>query len=69
MKVAKDYSFRDDIYQLVDHCCTTGQVTNCQLPSYQKKVRETKGKVRLLMLGLLLGLFLGLLLGFFMHWD
>ena len=51
VKVAKDYSFRDEIYQLVEYCCTSGQVPNCQLPSYQKKARETKGKVRLLMIG------------------
>ena len=53
VKVEKDYSFRDKIWDLVDYCCRTGTVPDCSLPTYTKKVRETKGKVMLLNLLLL----------------
>ena len=43
----KDYSFRDDIWDLVDGCCEKGMVPDCSLPANTaiKGPRVTKGKV------------------------
>ena len=46
VKEEKDYSFREEIMKLVDYCCSTGTVPDCCLPTFTKKTRETKGKVR-----------------------
>ena len=47
VKVQKDFTFRDDIYNLVDKCCESGLVPDVALPNKGPKVkRVTKGKVK-----------------------
>ena len=47
LKVDKDFTFRDDVFSLVDKCCETGMVLDINLPDRgPKKKRETKGKVQ-----------------------
>ena len=48
VKVEKDYTFRDEIWEVVDTCCREGKVPNCSLPPPAPKiVRATKGKVHI----------------------
>ena len=48
VKVAKNYSFREKIWQMVDTCCLTGKVPDISLPCTTPRLeRETKGKVNL----------------------
>ena len=47
VKVPKDYSFRDEIWNVVDTCCERGLVPDCSLPySNDRAKRDTKGKVK-----------------------
>ena len=47
VKPPKDYSFRQEIWELVDKCCEEGQVPACRPPTYVlPSKRETVGKVR-----------------------
>ena len=46
VKVDKDYTFRDGIWDIVDACCEQGKVPDCSLPApAPKQKRPSKGKV------------------------
>ena len=46
VKVDKDYTFRDEIWDIVDACCEQGKVPDCSLPApAPKQKRPSKGRV------------------------
>lgn len=48
VKPPKDYTFRQEIWELVDKCCEEGQVPACRPPTHAlPSKRETVGKVGL----------------------
>ena len=48
VKPPKDYSFREDIWNLIEQCCESGQVPACSPPTYALQARrESAGKAKL----------------------
>jgi hypothetical protein len=47
VKTPKDFSFREEIWSLVEQCCESGQVPDCRPPTTALPARrESVGKVR-----------------------